>query len=160
MEEDDLASVISDQQSPTWHNTPDFPTKVRQNSGDAKRRQLQLEVLKNMSEEENEFLKFCAPQINQGVDTLTQLIEDFFNTIETGQNPAKFSQKLKLISMQSMTLVNFASNVARNVNQPILRAEFKHSADTLDSLAIECEHKLEVAKKQVGYFGRWWLFIL
>jgi hypothetical protein len=118
MEEDDLASVVSDQQSPTWHSTSDFPaTKTRQNSGDAKRRQLQLDVLKNMSEEEQEFVKFCAPQINQGVDTLTQLIEEFFNTIETGQHPNKFSQKLKLISMQSMTLVNFASNVARHVGQ-------------------------------------------
>lgn len=110
IEEDDLASVISDQISPNY--TPDYSTKIRQTSGEQKRRQLQMDILHNMNEEEQEFLKFCAPQINQHVDTLTQVIEQFFSTIEGGQHPTKFSQKLRLISIESMTLVHLSSNVS------------------------------------------------
>lgn len=44
VEEDDLASVISEQQSPTWDkNPPEFPTtKLRQHSGDKQRHQLHV----------------------------------------------------------------------------------------------------------------------
>jgi hypothetical protein len=149
MEEDDLASVISEQQSPTWTNAPEFPsTKLRQNSGEKQRRQLHMDMVKNLNEEEKEFIQFCSPQINQHVDTLTQVIEQFFNTIETGQHPNKFSQKLRLITIQTMGLVGLTSNIGKNMSQPVLRAEFKHAADSLDSLALECEHKLKIAEKQ------------
>lgn len=108
-------------------------------------------MVKNLNEDQQEVIKLFGPQINQHVDTLTELIEQFFNTIENGQHPSKFSQKLRLISMETATLVHLALNVGKHINKPILRAEFKHSADSLDSLALECEHKLEVAKKQVRF---------
>lgn len=115
MEEDDLASVISEQPSPTWQHAPEFPTtKLRQNSGEKQRRNLHMEMVKNLSEEEYEFIKFCGPQINQHVDTLTQVIEQFFNTIETGQHPSKFAQKLRLITMSTNTLIHLSSNVSRS----------------------------------------------
>ncbi|KAE9554981.1 hypothetical protein FO519_001799 [Halicephalobus sp. NKZ332] len=150
-EEDDLMSVISESslyQDYSLVDNGSLPKAIRPKKTTLQLPKISPALLKDLSEEERELLKFYAPQLETHTSGLCKLIDEFFNVIEHNQEPSKFVQKVRLIILEAQTLVYIGDNMAQCVAKPILRAEFRRASDKLNGLLTECVSNARLAKDQ------------
>uniref|UniRef100_A0A7E4V2I5 Rab-GAP TBC domain-containing protein n=1 Tax=Panagrellus redivivus TaxID=6233 RepID=A0A7E4V2I5_PANRE len=149
-EEDDLASVMSDTSSlyQDYSLLDGAHGSLPRSRGEASRPKLNPLLLKDLSDEERELLRFYAPQLDTHTQGLCRLIDEFFAVVEQAEAPAKFVQKVRLIILEAQTLVYIGDNMAQCVATPALRAEFRHASDRLNSLRTQCVNHAKVAKEQ------------
>ncbi|KAI6202969.1 hypothetical protein M3Y94_00502400 [Aphelenchoides besseyi] len=143
MEEDDLASVVSDMAEHPWTQNNNRHTTIDRKSHNADTKRA-LEAQKQLNDDERDFIRFCSPKFDQHANSLNQQVEELFQCIEEGRRPDKF---VKTIALETQILCALSANVARRLSQPILRAEFKHAAERLDNLISECENVANSIRK-------------
>lgn len=150
-EEDDLMSVVSESslyQDYSFADSNSLPRAVRPKKTTLQLPKISPVMLKDLTDEEKELLKFYAPQLETHTSGLCKLIDEFFNVIEQNQEPSKFVQKVRLIILEAQTLVYIGDNMAQCVAKPILRAEFRRASDKLNGLLTECVANARLAKDQ------------
>ncbi|VDK19850.1 unnamed protein product [Anisakis simplex] len=108
MEEDDLESVISDRESlyqdyalagddTTITNTL---SRKRPSTNVPPISQLNSEVVKRLSEEDRQLLRFYSPQLDAHTEFLSKAIEEFLTVVEEQLPPREFVQKGKLVRFE------------------------------------------------------------
>ncbi|CAG9530088.1 unnamed protein product [Cercopithifilaria johnstoni] len=144
LEEDDLESVISDRDSFYQDSTIEaedtevVSRKMTPITNLPPLSQLNIEVIKSLSDDDRQLIEFYSPQLDAHTEFLSKAIEEFLTVIEKQMPPHEFVQKGKLIILTAHKLIYMADTIAECISSGDVSKEVKHAADRLLDVLKTC----------------------
>jgi len=125
------------------------PSQLRRNTTQKATASINLELAKNLNEEERELMRFYQPQVDSNTTELCRLVDEFFTIVEEHQAAKSFVQKIQMICIKTQTLVCIARMVTKDDITTVSKAfstYLAQEANHLDSLLNECVSSARIAK--------------